>query len=99
MSENGSSHGWLYFRVIFFDITVPLIKLGLLIWSIVNLFNNNNPYWGGATIGAILTPGILEVLYWSLVCCCDPEKRATGDPWKWILFFNPILFPLSIILW
>ena len=86
MVENGK---WLVFRVVFFDVLIPLVKLCLLLWSVVNYFQNGNPYWGGSTIGAILTPGILEVLYWSMVCCCDPEKRSTGQPWKWILVAMP----------
>ena len=98
MSENGNG-GWLTFRVVTFDVLIPLIKLALLIWTVVRLFQTENPLWGWATIGAILTPGLLEVLYWSAVCCCDPEKRSSSNPWMWILFFNPIAFPLSTILW
>jgi hypothetical protein len=95
----GGNKKWLVARILFFDVTVPLVKFGLLIWTVVGLFQNNNPYWGWSTIGAILTPGILEVLYWSAVCCCDPEKRSTARPWRWILLFNPIFFPISTIVW
>ena len=43
--------------------------------------------------------GLLEVLYWSVVCCRDPHRVSLLKPWQWIVFFNPILFPFSTILW
>ncbi len=53
----GQNRKWLVARVLFFDVIVPLVKLGLLIWTVVRLFQNKNPYWAWSTIGAILTPG------------------------------------------
>ena len=90
---------WLLLRVLFFDVVIPFVKFGLLIVTVVRLFQGGNPNWAWSTIGAILTPGILEVLYWLVVCCCDPEKRSSSKPWKWILLFNPLFFPVSTILW
>jgi hypothetical protein len=89
----------LLFRVIFFDVIIPLVKFGLLIYSVVQLFDTGDSKWGAATVGAIIAPGLLEVVYWLMVCCCDHERRALYTPWKWILLFNPITFPFTVIFW
>lgn len=86
-------------RVLLFDVLIPLIRFGLLIYSVVQLFQNGDPNWAIATIGAILAPGILEVIYWLVLCCTDPESRNSSEPWKYIVFFNPITFPISAIGW
>jgi len=89
----------LIFRVLFFDVIIPLVKFGLLIYSVVQLFDSNDTNWALATLGAIIAPGLLEVAYWIMVYFFDPEKRATYKPWKWILMFNPITFPFTTIFW
>ncbi len=45
-------------RVVFFDVLLPGTRLGLLIWNVDGLFQKGNPNWAGATIAAILLPGI-----------------------------------------
>lgn len=45
-------------RVFFFDVLLPSTRLGLLIWNVYDLFQKGNPNWAGATIAAILLPGV-----------------------------------------
>jgi hypothetical protein len=51
-----------------------------------------------ATIVALLTPGFLKVVYWLTAGCFDDEHDYRSN-WKWVLLFNPILYPISNIGW
>ena len=58
-------------------------------------FQGEHYAWMGTTIGAMLLPGFLEMVYWLLHCRSEPCKTI----FLWVLFFGPFTFPIAIIVW
>ena len=59
--------------------------------------------------------GLLESLYWTAMCCCGgrskdvdveeededgkPEKTNFNKCCNWLFFYNPLLFPFTLVAW
>ena len=67
-------------------------------YNLFSLYNHGDLAWFGLTIGCLMMPGLLHIIYWisQLRCCCDDLSIKSAKFWKWILF--GITFPVSIFL-
>ena len=58
--------------------------------------------------------GLLESVYWTAMCCCGgrsndvdadvdedgkPEKTNFNKCCNWLFFYNPLLFPFTLVAW
>ena len=89
--------GALTAKVLTLDVLLPIVDKVFDILTIYGFFSNGDVWWGTATIGVILLPGILELLYWSVSKCKDVVSTKVWCGWS--IFFGPILYPFSTIVW
>ena len=66
-------------------------------WNLYTHFEHGDLNWFGLSLGCIMMPGILQLLYWisHLQCFCGELTLKSGTFWKEIFF--GITFPVSIV--
>ena len=83
-------------RLLLMDVLLPIGGKAAATYNITSLYRDGHVLWASATLGLILTPGALEVVYWILQAC---QSRASwGEAAAWCLVFGPV-FPLTVIAW
>ena len=87
----------LVIKVIFIDILLPILDKVFDGLTIYHFITNKDIWWAVATIGIIMMPGILELFSWTYSCCRGDTPTKTC--FKWSVFFGPILYPFSTIIW
>jgi hypothetical protein len=86
------------FRILIFDVLVPGIKLGLLIWTMVLMYNTGHPWWAGSILATLLAPGTLEMIYLlGLKCFYSHEYDMIANPALVWIFMNTFTFPFTMI--
>ena len=89
--------GVLLFKVLLFDILLPIVDKIFDGLTIYHFINNGDIWWAVGTIGIIMMPGFLELFAWTYSYCRgDTSTKACS---LWIIFFGPILYPISTIVW
>ena len=89
--------GVLTIYVVLFDILLPIADKVFDVLTILHFINNNDIWWAVATICIILMPGILQLLAWTHNLCTGDTAAKTCI--KWSIFFGPITYPISTVLW
>lgn len=55
--------------------------------------------WALMMIVAMALPGILECIYWTGNCFCGGKETTFNKCCQWMFFYNPILFPFTLVAW
>jgi len=86
-------------RVIILDILLAAVYLGFDVYLVYYYFSNGHVWWGGATITAVLLPGLLEFLVYTFSFLHGDLKGSKGEQIKeyllWTIF--SIFYPISLI--
>lgn len=88
----------LCIRIWFFDIFLPLVeKAGELL--VLSFLIQRHEYKWALTLAIIMVlPGFIETIYWTAICCCGGSNKF-HKCCQWLFFFNPILFPFTLVAW
>ena len=89
--------GVLLFKVLLFDVLLPIVDKVFDGLTIYHFINNGDIWWAVGTIGIVMMPGFLELFAWTYSFCRG--ETSTKSCSLWIIFFGPVLYPISNIIW
>ena len=85
-------------RIWIFDIFLPLIEKAGQVIVLVYLIQRHEYKWALMLAIIMILPGILETVYWTSLFFCDQET-SFNKCCQWLFFFNPLLFPFTLVAW
>jgi len=89
--------GVLLFKVLLFDVLLPIVDKVFDGLTIYHFITNGDIWWAVGTIGIVMMPGFLELFAWTYSFCRG--ETSTKSCSLWIIFFGPVLYPISNIIW
>ena len=89
--------GVLLFKVLLFDVLLPIVDKIFDGLTIYHFITNGDIWWAVGTIAIIMMPGFLELFAWTYSYCRGDTSTKSCS--LWIIFFGPVLYPFSTIIW
>ncbi|QQP38909.1 XK-related protein, partial [Caligus rogercresseyi] len=77
---------------------LPLFDIGSDIFNAYTYFTKGDIWWSGFTIGFILLPGLMELLYW-IISYLMKRDTSLREALYYSFAFGPFTFPLATPIW
>ena len=89
--------------ILLYDVLLGLVYIAFDAYLAYFYFSHNHFWWGTLTLLAITLPGTLELLCYTYSLLHGDLKGSRGSQisewFFWSVFFGPLLFPFSMIVW